>query len=67
VPDGDAALALRRVSVSAGLTMLFTHEPIVRHMAALLAQQPTYPAFRTSGVAMFEGTRVTLALAPDNA
>ena len=67
VPDGDPALALKRIAISAGLTIVVTHEPIVRHMAALLTQQPTFAAFRTSGVAMFEGTRVTLSMNPETA
>lgn len=67
VPDGDAAQALRRLPISTGLTIVFTHEPIVRHLAALLAQEATFPAFRTSGVVLFEGTRVTLSMSPETA
>jgi phosphohistidine phosphatase len=67
VPDGDASLALKRIPISAGVTLVVTHEPIVRLMAALLVQQPTFAAFRTSGVAMFEGTRVTLTMSPETA
>ena len=67
VPDGDPALALKRIPISTGLTIVVTHEPIVRLMAALLVRQPTFAAFRTSGVAMFEGTRVTLTLSPESA
>jgi phosphohistidine phosphatase len=67
VPDGDPQLAVRGIPISAGLTMVVTHEPIVRQMAALLVQQPTFAAFRTSGATMFEGARVTLSLNPETA
>ena len=67
VPDGDPAVALKRIPISAGLTIVVTHEPIVRTMAALLVQQPSFAAFKTSGVAMIEGTRVTLSMSPETA
>lgn len=67
VPEGEAVLALKGIPISAGLTIVVAHEPIVRHMAALLVQQPTFAAFRTSGVAMFEGARVTLSMSPETA
>ncbi len=67
VPDGEPALALKGIPISAGLTIVVTHEPLVRHMAALLARQPSFAAFRTSGVTMFEGARVTLTLSPETA
>lgn len=67
VPEGDAAHAVRRIPFSTGITIVVCHEPIVRTMAALLAEQPGFPAFRTAGVAMIEGKRVTLTLHPDTA
>ena len=67
VPDGDPSAAVRRVPISAGITLIVCHEPIVRGIAAVLTQTPSYPAFRTSSVALIEGTRVTLTLTPDTA
>ncbi len=67
VPDGDPAAAVKSIPISAGLTIVVTHEPIVRQMAAILSQQASCAAFRTSGVAMFEGARVTLTLNPETA
>ncbi|MFO0686454.1 MAG: phosphoglycerate mutase family protein [Sandaracinus sp.] len=66
VPDGDPVLAARRMPVSTGTTIVVCHEPIVRGIAAHLTGQPQFPGFRTSGCVLLEGTRVTLALHPDN-
>jgi phosphohistidine phosphatase len=65
VPDGDAALAVKRIPVSTGVTMVICHEPIVRAIAAHLTGQANHPGFRTSGAAMVEGSRVTLTLNPE--
>ena len=67
VPDGDPTLAAKRIPISTGVTILVCHEPIVRGIASCLTGQPGYPSFRTSGCALVEGTRVTLALSPENA
>jgi phosphohistidine phosphatase len=63
VPDGDPAIAVKRIPVSTGVTVVVCHEPIVRAIAALLTGQP-HPGFRTGGAALVEGTRVTLSLDP---
>ena len=67
VPDGDPALAAKRIPISTGVTIIVCHEPIVRGIAAQLTGQTGYPGFRTSGCALVEGTRVTLSLNPETA
>jgi phosphohistidine phosphatase len=66
VPDGDPALAAKRIPISTGVTIVVCHEPIVRAIAAVLTGQSSFAGFRTSGCALLEGTRVTLSLHPDN-
>ncbi len=66
VPDGDPVLAAKRIPVTTGLTIVVCHEPLVRAIAAYLTGQSSFPAFRTSGCSLLEGTRVTLALHPEN-
>jgi phosphohistidine phosphatase len=66
VPDGDPVLAAQRIPISTGVTIVVCHEPIVRGIAAHLTGQSSFAAFRTSGCALLEGKRVTLALHPDN-
>lgn len=63
-PEADPAEALRRIPGGAGLTLVVCHEPIVRGIAALLARQPSFAPFRTSGAVLFEGTRVVLRVEP---
>lgn len=65
VPDGDPVAAAKRIPFGSGLTLVVCHEPIVRGIAAHLTGQPAFPAFRTSGCVLVEGTRVTLTLQPD--
>jgi phosphohistidine phosphatase len=65
IPDGDPAIAAKRIPISTGVTIVVCHEPIVRGIAAQLTGQP-HNGFKTSGCVLVEGTRVTLALAPDN-
>lgn len=64
-PEADPATALRRIpGGGAGLSVVVCHEPLVRGIAALLAGQPSFAPFRTSGAVLFEGTRVVLRLEP---
>ena len=63
-PDADPRAAVRRISARASLTVVVCHEPIVRGMAALLAQEASFAAFRTSGAVLFEGAKVLLRLEP---
>lgn len=66
-PDGDPIAAAKRIPITTGTTIVVCHEPIVRAIAAHLTGQSAYPGFRTSGCALVEGTRVTLALTPETA
>ena len=63
-PEADPAAALRRVTSGAGVTMIVCHEPIVRGMAALLARQGSFPAFRTSAAVLFDESRVVARVEP---
>jgi len=53
VPEADPRIFFRRAPVGSALSIVVCHEPVIRGIAALLAEQSSYPGFRTSGAVLF--------------